>query len=44
MIYLHPEYQSYIDKIQHADLSPNKIFGISSFPLRDDELDIDNEK
>lgn len=44
MIYLHPEYQSYIDKIQHVDLSPKKIFGISGFPLRDDELDIDNEK
>lgn len=44
MIYLHPEYQSYINKIQHVDLSPKKIFGISSFPLRDNELDIDNEK
>lgn len=44
MVYLHPEYQSYIDKIEHIDLSSKKIFGISNFPLRDDELDIDNEK
>ena len=43
MVYLHPEYQLYIDKIEHINLSSEKIFGIPDFPLRDDELEIDNE-